>query len=159
MPAVSYALLVNDAPASPELMAAVEQIEVEDHADLADMLRLRVASGVRPDGSGWTLVDDDIFARLVNLKLRVTVGSGPPETLIEAHVIESESDFSNEPGESAFDVVAMDPTVLMNLEEKVRPWPNMTDSDIAEVVFGEYGFDTDLEPSQPAHSEVDYTPI
>jgi len=159
VPAVSYALLVNGAPASPDLLDVIQQIEVEDHADMADMMRLRLAVSVREDGSGWTVLDEDLFVRLASLQIQVTVGSGPAEPLIEAYVIENSAEFSNQPGGSVLSVVAMDPTVLMNLEEKVRPWPDMTDSDIAATVFGEYGFSGDVEQTQPARQEVDHTTI
>lgn len=156
MPAVSYTLLIDGVPASPDLLEVIQEIAIEDHARMADMLRIRLSTAVSESGSGWTILDDDLFARLTNIKILVTVGSGPAETLIEAHVIENDTEFSNEPGESVLEVVAMDPTVLMNLEEKVRPWPNMADSDIAGVVFGEYGFDTDTEPTRPPRPEIDH---
>jgi phage protein D len=156
VPAVAYTLLADGVPASPDLLEVIQEIEVEDHAQMADMVRIRLSTAVDGAGSGWTVLDDDLFARLTKIKIVVTVGSGPAETLIEAHVIEHQSELSNEPGESVVEVVAMDPTVLMNLEEKVRPWPNMADSDIAAVVFGEYGFDADVEATQPARPEVDH---
>ncbi len=159
MPAVSYSLLIDGVPASPELLGVIQEIEVEDHAEMADMLRIRLSTAVNESGSGWTLLDDGLFTRLANIKILVTVASGNAETLIDAQVIENETDLSNEPGESILEVVAMDPTVLMNLEEKVRPWPNMADSDIAGVVFGEYGFDTDIEPTRPPRPEVDHMSI
>jgi phage protein D len=121
------------------------------------MLRLRLAAGVREDGTGWDIVDDDTFARLARLSLLVTVGSGTPEPLIEAYVIETRLSASNQPGKSTFEVVAMDATVLMNLEEKVRPWPNMADSDIANVIFGEYGLLPDVDGTSPARQELDLT--
>jgi phage protein D len=155
--AISYTLLVDDAPASPDLLAAVQQIEVEDHVDMADMLRLRLVMAVREDGSSWTLLDEDLFPRLANIRVLVTVGSGLSEPLIDAYVIETNADFSNQPGQSVLNVVAMDPTVLMNLEEKVRPWPDMADSDIATTIFGEYGFLAEVEQTQPSRQEVDYT--
>ena len=36
----------------------------------------------------------------------------------------------------------MDPTVLMHLDEKVKSWPNMKDSDVASSIFSDsaYGF-------------------
>ena len=64
--------------------------------------------------------------------------SGPAVSLIDAYVIESRVQFSNQPGKSVLDVYAMDPTVLMSLEEKVRAWPNMKHSDIAQQIFSEY---------------------
>ena len=157
MPAISYTLLIDGAPADAELLAAVKQVEVEEHADLAAMLRLRLAIAVREDGTGWDIIDDDVFARLARISLLVTVGSGTPEPLIEAYVIETTFSASNQPGESTFEVVAMDGTVLMNLEEKVRPWPNMADSDIANVIFGEYGLQPDVQSTSPARQELDLT--
>jgi phage protein D len=159
VPDVSYTLLVDGSPASPDLLASLQQLEVEEHADLADMLRLRLAIGVREDGSRWTLVDEDVFPRLSVLKLMLTVGSGLADPLIEARVIETTVSFASTPGQSTLDVVAMDPSVLMNLEEKVRPWPDMADSGIASEIFGEYGFATDVEQTQPTRQEADTTTI
>ncbi len=159
MPAVSYQLLIAGAPAAPELLEVVQEIEVEDHAEMADMLRLRLATAVRDSGSGWNFLDDDLFTRLTPIKILVTIGSGPAEPLIQAYVIETESELSNDPGGSTLDVVAMDPTVLMNLDENVRPWPNMADSEIAEILFGEHGFATDVEPTEPHRPEADVTTI
>jgi phage protein D len=157
--AVSYTLLINGVPASSDLQAAIQQIEVEDHADMADMFRLRAAIGVKNGCADWTVVDDELFPRLAAIKVAVTIGNGPTEPLIEAYVIETNVDFSNQPGQSVLNVVAMDPTVRMNLEEKVRPWPNMADSDIASAIFEDrdYGFVPVVEQTQPSRQEVDYT--
>jgi phage protein D len=152
-------LQIDGNPASPELLAAIQQIDVEDHAVLADIMRLRIAAAVREDGGGWTVIDDDFFPRLAHLRLVLTVGAHTREVLIDAYVIETRVEFSNQPGKSVIDVVAMDPTVLMSLEEKVRPWPGMTDDQIASTIFGEYGFAPQVESTQPARQETDVTTI
>ena len=36
---------------------------------MADMLRLRLAVAVKEDGSGWTVLDDELFTRLAKLRL------------------------------------------------------------------------------------------
>jgi hypothetical protein len=149
VPEVAYKLLLDGQPPDPELLAAIEQIDVEDHAELADMLRLRVAVSVSDDGAGWTTLDDGPFARLAKLRVDALVGSSNSEALIEARVVETSAELSNEPGKSFLNVVAMDPTVLMTLEEKVKPWPNMADSDIASAIFGDHGFTPDVEATQP----------
>ncbi|NIM95758.1 MAG: hypothetical protein GTO18_18820 [Anaerolineales bacterium] len=156
MTSTKYTLWVGGAPVSSDLQAAIQQIEVEDHADMADMLRLRIAIGIKDGCSNWTVVDEDIFTRLAEIKLSVIVGS-ISEPLITAHIIDTRANFANQPGQSTLDVAAMDSTVLMNLEEKVRPWSNMADSDIASVIFGEYGFTTVVEQTQPSRQEVDVT--
>jgi len=157
--ALSYTLLIDGAPAGDDVIGSLQQVEVEDNADLADMVRLRLGVGVHETGDRWTLLDEEIFARLTKLTLLVTIGSALPEPLMEAYVVETNASFSNDPSQSSLDVVAMDATVLMNLEEKVRAWPNMADSDIATVIFAEYGVLPQVEATQPARQELDYTTI
>lgn len=159
MPEVSYRLLIDGSPASPEIQAAIQQIEVEDHAEMADMLRLRLAIGVREGSYDWRIIDDSVFGRLVPIRIEVTLGSGRAEPLIEARIIETSADFSNQPGRSVLNVVAMDSTVLMNLEEKIINWPNMADSDIAAEIFQSYGFDPQVEETEPTRDELEMTTI
>jgi phage protein D len=159
--AVTYALSVNGTPASAAVLNTVKQIEVEDHAQMADMLRLKLAVAVKEDGSGWTLLDDALFTRLAELKLTVTVGSGSAVPLVNAYVIEVDTKFASEPNMSELTVTAMDPTVLMHLDEKVKPWPNMKDSDVASAIFADanYRFTPVVESTQWSRQENDHTLI
>jgi phage protein D len=158
MPQVAYTLLIDDQPAPPELIDVIQRLEVEDHAEMADMVRLSVAIAIRDGCGSWNVVDENTFQRLTKLRIDVNVGSGKTEPLIEAYVIETNADFANQPGQSLLNVVAMEPTAKMNLEEKVRPWPNMADSDIAEQIFRDCKFNTDnIDQTQPTRDENDHT--
>jgi phage protein D len=159
MPALSYTLLIDNQPADPDLLAAIQQIEVEDHAQMADMLRLSLAIGVNDSCSQWNVVDEDIFQYLTEIRLLVTVGNRT-EPLIAARVIETNANFSNQPGQSVYHVVAMDPTVLLNLQQKVKPWPNLSDSTIATAIFTdpdyrEYNFIPIVEATRWQRQETD----
>lgn len=156
---ISYALTVNGNAASAAVLNAVKQIEMEDHAGMADMLRLRLAVAVKEDGSGWTILDDALFTRLANLKLSVTVGSGSAIPLISAYVIEVDTNFSSDPNSSELVVTAMDPTVLMHLDETVKAWANMKDSDVATAIFGDskYKFSSVVEDTQWSRHENEST--
>jgi phage protein D len=149
--------MVNGAPVASDVLSTIQQLQVEDHAKMADMLRLRVLPAQKPDGSGWTVLDDDVFPRLTNVQVQIKIGAAAAIPLIDAYVIENRVEFSNTPGTSYLDVVAMDGTVLLSLDEKVRSWPNMTHSDIASVIFGEYGFATDIEDTSISYSEDNTT--
>lgn len=142
---MSYSLLIDNQPPGPELMQAIQHLEVEDNAEMADMLRLRVGIGPADDCIGWSALDDEVFSRLANIRIMVIIGNNPAELLIDSYVIETKVDIANQPGSSVLNVVAMDPTVLMNLEEKERSWPNMSDLDIASEIFKSYGFEARLE--------------
>jgi phage protein D len=154
---VAYTLYIGDQPAPPELIDVIQRLEVEDHANMADMMRLTVAIAIRDGCGSWNVVDEDTFQRLTKLRVNVNVGSGKTEPLLEAYVIQTNASFANQPGQSVLNVTAMEPTVKMNLKETVRAWPNMADSDIAEQIFGDYSFGTDIDPTQPTRDENDHT--
>lgn len=157
--AISYTLTVDGAALSEELSSAIQQVEVEDHAEMAAILRVRMAVAVRPDGSGWTIVDDATFARFTRMKLDIKAGSSQAQTLIDGYVIETAVNFSPQPGKSVLTVVAMDGSVLMNLEEKVKRWPGTADGDIASTIFGDYGFGVQVTATAQAHDEAQQTTI
>lgn len=161
MPAVTYTLMIDDLPASEDLLQAIQQIEVEDHADMADMVRMQVVIGVKDGCAGWSFIDDGVFGCLSKIRIAVAVGSGRAETLINARVIETNANFANQPGTSVLNVVAMDPTVLMNLEQVVKPWPNRSDSDVAREIFTSpnYGFLPVIDQTNWRRQENDQTMI
>jgi hypothetical protein len=154
---IAYTLYIDDEPAPESLIDVIQHLEVEDHADMADMVRLSVAISIRDGCGSWNVVDENIFKRLTKLRINVNVGSGKTEPLIEAYVTETNADFANQPGQSLLNVVAMEPTVKMNLKETVTPWPNMADSDIAEQLFGNYSFEPVVDSTQPTRDETDHT--
>ena len=156
MPNVSYSLSVDGRSVDPELLARVREVEVEEHAEMADILRLRLAVAVQESGSSWTALDESLFERLTNVRVQATIGDNS-ESLIDAYVIETRAEFSDQPGGSQLEVVAMDGSVLLNLEEKVRAWPDMSDSDIADAIFGEHGLTPQVESTRPTRLELDRT--
>jgi phage protein D len=157
MTAVAYTLLIDGDPVAGDILDAIESVEVETHYRMADILRLTLRIEQKNDGSGWIVADDNVFPRLANLTLLVTIGASVPSVLIDAYVVEAGATFSDDPGGSEFTVVAMDGTVLMNLEEKVRRWPDMSDSTIATVIFGEYGMLPIVDNTQPTRTAADTT--
>jgi len=158
MAGVSYTLLVDGRPAPAELAEAVEEVEVETHLALADILRLRLGIGLIDGGSGWSLIDEGSFARLSSVRLVATI-DGAPTAIFDGHVAETTVELSDDPAHASLEVVALDPTALMNLEERVREWPNLTDSAIATVVFGEHGMVPVVDETRPARTQLDTTVI
>jgi phage protein D len=159
MPEVSYQLQVDGRDAPPEAVAALQRLEVEEHTSLASIMRLTFAIAVAPGGSRWTVVDDDLFPRLAQVSLSIKQGRNDPEPVLTGYVIETRAVFGEEPGASTFDVLAMDASVLMNLEEKVKAWPSMADSDIASSIFGDYDLSPVVDSSEPTRQEDDVVPI
>lgn len=159
MSAVTYSLAVDGQPLPAVALAHLRKVELEEHIALADLLRLSFTLEPKSNGSGWEVLDDDLFPRLAKLRMTVRVGSGPTIPLVEAYVVEVVVEVANDPAANLLSVVAFDATALMSLEEKVRAWPGVADSDIATSIFGEYSLTPDVEATQPTRSEQDLTVI
>jgi hypothetical protein len=57
--------------------------------------------------------------------------------------------YADDPGGSSLEVTAMDATHVMNMIEKVMPWPNMPDAAIASAIFGQYALIPQVDPTTP----------
>jgi hypothetical protein len=94
------------------------------------------------------------------VQIRVSLGNGLSEPLINGYVKEASLKASSQPGASTLDVVGMDATAtLMNLQDKVMPWPNLPDSVIALSVFGQYGIVPTVTPTSSVRVILETTTI
>jgi phage protein D len=154
---ISYSLKVAGQPADPQLIDAIRTVEVEDHATLADVARLRVATAIADRGASWSVLDEPICDRFANVKIAVRLGGESETPLIDGYVIDVKAGLSANPAGSTIEIVVMDATALMDLEEKVKAWPDQSDSAIATSIFGEYSFDTDVTSTQLVRQANDVT--
>jgi hypothetical protein len=153
---IAYTLLIGFAPALPEVVAAMQEIQVEASLDEASMFRLRL--GIAQTASGdWSVLALDLFRPLVPVSIRVQTGLGAPEAIINGYVSQQHVTYAEEPGQSVLEVTGMDATVLMNLQEKVMPWPNLPDSAIAAAIFGQYAIVPNVQPTPPVLVEPEGT--
>src|SRR6266516_695038 len=158
MPDLSYTLLIDDLPAPGGVLEAVQRLEVEEALDRASVFRIRLAIGSTPEGD-WSVLSDDLFRPLVPVAVRVDAGTGLGEPLIRGYVTSSRAVFEPDPGRSFLEVTGMDATVRMNLEEKVRTWADLSDGDIATMIFAEYGLVPEVTSTSPYRLELETTTI
>jgi phage protein D len=149
----TFTLLVDGQTLDEEQLALLQTVEAEEHLQMADMLRLIFNIAVKEDGSGWRVLDDGIFAPLINLQLQITVGNNDPVTVIDAYVVETQTALTNNPGESTLTVIAMDASVLMSRSEVLKTWAGMADSDIASTIFNDYGISPEVESTDVTYEE------
>jgi phage protein D len=153
---IAFTILIGFAPAPPEVIDAVQEIQIESSTEMASVFRLRL--GIAQTALGdWTLLQQDPFRPLTPLSIRVSNRLGIPEALINGYVSNQRVTYSSQPGESVLEVTGLDATLLMNLQEKVMPWPNMPDSAIAAAIFGQYALLPRLQPTSPQLVEPEGT--
>jgi hypothetical protein len=179
MPA-SYQLLFNGQAADADLYTSVTSLEAEESMDLPAAVRLTLPVG-RTDGGDLKYLSDGRFQPLANLAVVVTPGGasgggsaasalagaasalggggggGPgPQCLFDGYVLSHKVHLETGNANSTLAVWGQDASWLMNLEEKVKEWTDVTDADVANAIFGDYGItpaDDNQSDDSPAHTE------
>ena len=134
----SYQLLVDGQPVAADLYAAIASLEVEEHAELPGAIQLSVP--VAPDGANdLTRVPDDAFRPFANLAVVVTIEGGASECIFDGYVLSHKLHLDRGTAASTLQVWGQDASWLMNLEDKVKEWADVTDAAVANAIFSDYG--------------------
>jgi hypothetical protein len=175
----SYQLLLNGQPADDVLYTSISAIEVEESMDLPAAMQLTVPV-VRSDGGDLAYVSDQRLVPLANLAVVATPGgSGAAgaaggavgaaasalgaggggltgQCIFDGYVLSHKIHLETGITKSTLVVWGQDASWLMNLTEKVKEWVDVTDADVANAIFGDYGItpaDENTDDDSPSHTE------
>lgn len=155
MPCSSFKLILGGQSADDALYTALAPIEVEENADLAGAMQIRVPIGT--DGKGdFPILKDARFGPFANLAVVVKVDGGKAECIFDGYVLSHKAHLETGSAEGMLQVWASDASHLMNLTEKTRAWPDVTDASAANTIFGEYGITPargNNDDDSPVHAE------
>ena len=101
------------------------------------------------------MVNDSRLAPLSNVAIVATASDGNPQCLFDGYVLAQTAHLDTGTVASTLRVWGQDATWLMNTTEQVREWVDLTDGDVANSIFGDYGFTpdpTNLDDDSPAHT-------
>jgi phage protein D len=151
VPANVYELSFDGSAADADLYGAVASIEVEETTAGSSFV-LRLALEQDPGGQ-WPLLDDDRFAPFTRVGVSIGLPGASVEPVIEGYITDISVRIGAEPGDQQLEVRGSDLGVLLGIEEKVRAWPNVSDSDIAQQILSAYGCTVDAETTAPVRQE------
>jgi hypothetical protein len=147
-------------PAPPPLITALQKIEVESSTDVASVFRITFGM-TQATGIDWDLVgpeyEETIFRPFTPVQIRVLAGIGIPSAIINGYITGQQASYDDQSGASKLEISGMDATVLMNLQEKVMPWPMLPDSQIADAIFAQHGIIPNTFPTLPTLIEPEGT--
>ncbi|HEX2047674.1 MAG TPA: hypothetical protein VHF27_07915 [Acidimicrobiales bacterium] len=151
----TYTLLLDGEPVDEVLHGALSSLEVEENCDLPDAVQLNLAVNRTPSGEP-DFPSDARLGPFANVAVVAAVEGGSPECIFDGFVLSHRLHL--EPGltASTLAVWGQDASWLMNLEEKVREWVDVSDAQVASVIFGEHGFtpsSDNTEDDSPSHTE------
>ncbi|HWT13946.1 MAG TPA: hypothetical protein VN231_14425 [Allosphingosinicella sp.] len=154
-----FTVQVAFAPLPAPFVHALREIEVETAVGQASALRLHFDLS-RNSWGDLDVLAFDIFRPLTPLTVRLSMGLGLPQALINAYVRDSRVEPSNTPGESRLEVVALDALgSTMTHNQKPASWPNCPDSVVAAAIFAKYGIVPTVMPTPPSRTMLDTTTL
>ncbi len=132
----------------------VMRLEVEERTDEASSFHLSLE--MAPTAAGdWDLLADGRFTLLRRVTIGFALGpvDGDPDVrdvVLDGYITAVEPSFgeSRVPG-SSLELYGLDASCLMHLEERTRSFSGLTDAAIVRRIYGEYGFDVQVEETVP----------
>ena len=155
MPQFSSTLKINDEPVLDFFDSLIE-MEVEEDHRLASICRIKLAISRGSEGL-WTFLDDILERVRIWNKVSISVNVADEEVdLFLGYITQIKPHIDTKEPKSYIEILGMDVTSLMSLEEKIKDWPNITDSDIALQIFSDpdYNLTPEVEPITVPHDEA-----
>lgn len=155
----TYRFLLNGTPADDKLLNVMGALEVEENADMPGAIQFSVP--IDADGSGdLTFVNDARFQPFVNVAVVATPQGQSAQCIFDGFILSNKLHLQKGTTGSNLQVWGQDASWLMNLEEKTKEWTDVTDGDVANSIFGDYGFTPDsgnTDDDSPTHTEDGHT--
>ena len=175
----TYQIFLNGQPADADLYTALSSLEVEESMDLPGAVQLTLP--VTCATGDLTYVSDSRFQPMANLAVVVTPAAGSaagspaaalgaaasarasaaaaapaPQCIFDGFVLSHKLHLETGNANSTLSAWGQDASWLMNLQETVKEWIDVTDADVANSIFGNYGItplDDNLADDSPSHTE------
>ena len=172
----TYQIFINSQPADAALYTALTSLEVEESMDLPGAVELTLPV-VRTSDGNLTYLTNSRFAPMSNLAVVVTPVEGAagavgglagsviaamsdsppgPQCIFDGFVLSHKVHLESGTTNSTVAIFGQDASWLMNLTEQAKEWIDVTDADVANTIFGNYGItpvdDNTLDDS-PSHTE------
>ena len=155
---VSYKLLSGGSPVDTSLYSEISVLEVEEHAELPGALQFELP--VDASNNDLSHVGDDLVQPYANLAVVVSCDGQPDQCIFDGYVLSNKLHIENGITKSKLVVWAQDDSWQMNQAENVKEWSGMTDGQVANAIFGTYGFtpaDANTDDDSVTHVDTGHT--
>ncbi|MGB8508485.1 MAG: contractile injection system protein, VgrG/Pvc8 family [Pyrinomonadaceae bacterium] len=144
-------ILINDEEAL-DLLSSLIEMEVEQDHRMAAVARIKLSMPLDNDGT-WRFLDDERVAAWNQLGITVLIEDTETE-LFKGYITQIKPHLVTDRNDCCLEITGLDATALMSLEEKIKDWPDNSDSDIARAVFQDYGLTPEVDDVEVIHEEA-----
>lgn len=138
---VTIQLGVGGKPVPGAFYDAIQRLEVEESSDQPGALLLGLPVN-RTSTGDLQFVGDGTFEPTTNLTLTVTpaAAGAQAQCIFDGYVLSWRLHLDRASTSSTIDVWAQDASWLMNVDDCVHEWSGQADGEVANAIFGTYGF-------------------
>jgi len=150
----TFAILISGQEAR-DLEAAISELEVEENADMPGAFSISLPLN-RSSAGDYDLVNDTRLAPLSNVCVTAGASDGQTHCLIDGYVLSQTVHLDTGTVNSTVKIWGQDATWLMNTTEQVKEWVDVSDGQVANAIFANYGVnpdDNNLSDDSPTHTE------
>ena len=141
--------------AATDLSTTLATLEVEENLDMPGAMEMTLPVKRSADADLDT-VNDPRLAPLANIAITAAAKDGQVHCLFDGYVLSQKLHLDTGTVASTLKVWGQDASWLMDVQENVREWADVTDGTVANSIFGQYGFTPDpgnLDDDSPVHAE------
>lgn len=158
---VTIQLTVDGTPVPDPFYDAVKELEVEENADRPSALIIQLPVNRTSDGD-LQYIGDGSFEPATGVALTVTSGAAGARTqcVFDGYVLAWRLHLDRTTNASTVEVWAQDASWLMNAADTVLEWSGLTDGEVANSIFGTYGFTpaaANTDEDSPSHTPDGHT--
>ncbi|MDK3073543.1 hypothetical protein QO034_10505 [Sedimentitalea sp. JM2-8] len=154
MPAARFAIYRDDMPLGARAAARLTELDLRQGDDAIGVMRLRFSLAQGADGT-YPLLDAEGMEPGTKLSLSLAAPGGSDQRVFTGYLAYLRPHFEAIEANSYLDIVAHDPAILLNAEERVASYPDASDTDAAEEILGRYGLAIDAGQSDVRSAEDD----
>jgi phage protein D len=155
----TFQILLNGQPVEDDFYTKVTTLEVEENLDLPGAFLMKLP--VTTDGSGdLTMVNDARLQPFSTVAIVAKQENNPDECIFDGLVLSHKLHLETGAVSSTVDVWGQDASWLMNLEEKTKEWADVTDGNVANSIFSDYGITPageNTDEDSASHTETGHT--
>jgi hypothetical protein len=152
-----FTVQVALAPMPMPIFQALREIDIETSVGQASIFRMHFDLSRNLFGD-FDALAIDIFRPMVPIRISVAAGLPVPQVLINGYVKDAQLSAGGAPGTSRLEVVGMDALgTRMANNQQTFPWPNLSESEIAAVIFGKYAIAPLIDGLPPTRTIMDTT--
>lgn len=151
----SFQIILNGAPADDDFYVRLAMLEVEESMDLPGAVLIKLPVSATED-KDLSFTGDDRLAPFSTVAVVVSQEDQEDACIFDGFVLSHKLHATTGMTAGELQVWGQDASWLMNLEEKVKEWVDVTDSAVAASIFGDYGISpapNNSDDDSAAHTE------